>query len=200
MRTTSYGCKQGVSFWGSSLSGRYLSGESLSSGRRSLFRGGFCPGRSLSRGEVSVQGRSWSSGNLCPGGHSFQEGEGLCLGEVYVTETFKRLVLSSAFTLIHNIGLYSEGHCLIGTSYLPIIVSNVGWPVLYFPGLGDGWGPATLDTEIERDFIRQSQKELGDVQDYFIGGSAPDRALNVTFIYREYSPRPFRCSTQQTGI
>ena len=43
---------------------------------------------------------------------------------------------------------------------------------LYFAELGDGWAPAVLETEIERDFIRQSQKGLGDAKDYFIGGSA----------------------------
>lgn len=41
---------------------------------------------------------------------------------------------------------------------------------------------------------------MSDAQDYFIGGSAVNRALNVTFIYREYSPRPQRDYMEQGGI
>ena len=41
----------------------------------------------------------------------------------------------------------------------------------YFPELGEGWGPTVLETELEHDFIRQSQKGLSDAQDYFIAGS-----------------------------
>ena len=36
---------------------------------------------------------------------------------------------------------------------------------------GDGWGPAVLETEVEHDFIRLSQKGLTNEDDYFIGGS-----------------------------
>ena len=43
---------------------------------------------------------------------------------------------------------------------------------LYHSELGDGWAPTVLSTEVEHDFIRQSQKGLSDAQDYFIGGSA----------------------------
>ena len=59
----------------------------------------------------------------------------------------------------------------------------------HISGLGSGWEPALLDTEIEHDFIKESQKSFSNVQNYFIGGSA-DRAVNVTFVYREYSPGP----------
>ena len=44
--------------------------------------------------------------------------------------------------------------------------------IKYFSELGDGWAPTVLDTEVEHDFIRQSQRDLGDAQNYFIGGSA----------------------------
>ena len=43
---------------------------------------------------------------------------------------------------------------------------------MYFSELGGGWAPAVLNTEIEHDFIRASQKGLSDAGDYFIAGSA----------------------------
>ena len=42
--------------------------------------------------------------------------------------------------------------------------------------LGVGWAPAVIDSEVEHDFIRQSQKGLTNTNDYFIDGSAyPER-------------------------
>ena len=41
--------------------------------------------------------------------------------------------------------------------------------------LGDGWEPVILETEVEHDFIKQSQRGLTNQDDYFIAGSAyPD--------------------------
>ena len=37
--------------------------------------------------------------------------------------------------------------------------------------LGKGWRPTVLETELEHDFIRQSQKSLWHPYDYFIAGS-----------------------------
>ena len=43
-----------------------------------------------------------------------------------------------------------------------------------------------METEVEHDFIRQSQRGLNDTDDYFVGGSAfPDHI--GTFIYTIYS-------------
>ena len=45
-----------------------------------------------------------------------------------------------------------------------------------------------LDTEIEHDFVRQSQKGLSNAQDYFIGGSAyPEITGGFTYV-PAYSP------------
>ena len=44
--------------------------------------------------------------------------------------------------------------------------------IKYFSDLGDGWGPAVLETEVEHDFIRQSERGLTNAQNYFIAGSA----------------------------
>ena len=42
-----------------------------------------------------------------------------------------------------------------------------------------------METEVEHDFIRQSQRGLNDTVDYFVGGSAfPDH--NGTFVYTIY--------------
>ena len=42
--------------------------------------------------------------------------------------------------------------------------------------LGEGWAPAVIDTQVEHDFIRQSQKCLTSKMDYFVAGSAyPER-------------------------
>ena len=42
--------------------------------------------------------------------------------------------------------------------------------ILCFSELGDGWGPTVLETEVEHDFIRQSQKGCS-ADDFFIAGS-----------------------------
>ena len=45
-----------------------------------------------------------------------------------------------------------------------------------------------METEVEHDFIRQSQRGLNNTVDYFVGGSAfPDH--NGTFVYTIY-PNP----------
>ena len=59
---------------------------------------------------------------------------------------------------------------------------------MFFSALGDGWGPAVLETEIEHDFIKAGQKGLSNAQDYFIAGSAYPRHRG-SFNY--YSRRPF---------
>ena len=42
-----------------------------------------------------------------------------------------------------------------------------------------------METEVEHDFIRQSQRGLNNTVDYFVGGSAfPDH--NGTFVYTIY--------------
>ena len=57
---------------------------------------------------------------------------------------------------------------------------------LYFSELGDGWAPTVLETEVEHDFIRQSQKGLNNSEDYFIGGSAyPDHIGLFSYTTRE---------------
>ena len=56
----------------------------------------------------------------------------------------------------------------------------------YISEYGAGWGPAVLETEIEHDFIKESQKGLTDEYDYFIGGSAYPETIGL-FDY----PAPF---------
>ena len=58
----------------------------------------------------------------------------------------------------------------------------------FFSALGNGWAPTVLETEIENDFIRASQKGLSDAGDYFIAGSAYPRH---TGSFNYYSREPF---------
>ena len=51
---------------------------------------------------------------------------------------------------------------------------------------GDRWKPTILETKIEHDFIRQSQKGLSDVGDYLVGGSAyPEHTGSFNYYSRE---------------
>ena len=38
--------------------------------------------------------------------------------------------------------------------------------------IGDGWGPAKLNSQQEHDFIREGQKTFSSSRDYWIGGSS----------------------------
>ena len=59
--------------------------------------------------------------------------------------------------------------------------------IKYFSELGDGWGPTVLETEVEHDFIRQSQRGLSDAQNYFIAGSAfPETSGSFDYIFTSY--------------
>ena len=37
--------------------------------------------------------------------------------------------------------------------------------------LGDGWGPAVLETEEELNFVRQADRNISNARSYWIGGS-----------------------------
>ena len=56
---------------------------------------------------------------------------------------------------------------------------------LYFTELGDGWGPASLDTQHEHDLIKEAQKLFSNSVPYWIGGSA-NYLPNVTINFTEY--------------
>ena len=59
--------------------------------------------------------------------------------------------------------------------------------VLYFfSEIGLGWMPAIMNSEAQRDFIRESQRLLSDVRTYFVGGSAP---ASGAFNFSDYIPR-----------
>ena len=70
--------------------------------------------------------------------------------------------------------------------------------------MGDGWGPAVLQTQEEYDFIRHVADhdqflggpfDTGTVQAYWLGGTAvrPEDSYQVAINYTDYS------QTQQTG-
>ena len=63
--------------------------------------------------------------------------------------------------------------------------------------LGEGWKPSILESEDEYDFVREGQKGLCDLEDYFIGGSVyPDFWWTIfgpfigafPQVYNNYSP------------
>ena len=75
--------------------------------------------------------------------------------------------------------------------------------LLQYPGLGDGWATAALNSDHEFEFFRLGLRELSDVQEFFIAGhmGVPFPrliqkiydALNITrpnFHFPLYSPRP----------
>ena len=47
---------------------------------------------------------------------------------------------------------------------------NLGKAKFFSLDLGLGWAPAILDSKGELDFIKQAQKELSDISNYWIGG------------------------------
>ena len=55
----------------------------------------------------------------------------------------------------------------------------------YLSDLGNGWGLAVLDTEEELAFIRESQNNLNNVQNYWIDGST-DRESSRIAQYSQY--------------
>ena len=70
--------------------------------------------------------------------------------------------------------------------------------------MGDGWGPAVLETQEEYDFIRHvadndqflgEPLKRGTVQAYWLGGTAvrPEDSYQVAINYTDYRP------IQQTG-
>ena len=50
--------------------------------------------------------------------------------------------------------------------------------IYYFPGLGDGWAPAIVDSEAELEFIREGQRGFSASMSYFSGGSS-DRSYYI---------------------
>ena len=53
-----------------------------------------------------------------------------------------------------------------------------------FLEIGNGWGPAVLDTQEEHDFIREGQKTFTNSLPYWIGGFTNEP--NATINYTEY--------------
>ena len=56
-----------------------------------------------------------------------------------------------------------------------------------FLEIGLGWMPAIMNSEEERDFIKESHRLLSDVRTYWIGGSVPS---SVPLNFSTYVPRP----------
>ena len=59
-------------------------------------------------------------------------------------------------------------------------------PDQLFSEIGLGWMPAIMNSEAERDFIKESQRLLCDVKTYWIGGSVPS---SVPLNSSTYIPR-----------
>ena len=59
--------------------------------------------------------------------------------------------------------------------------------VLVFLELGDGWGPAILETEAEFNFVREADKSINDTNSYWIGGSTNNCCL-LEIPYSDYIP------------
>ena len=51
--------------------------------------------------------------------------------------------------------------------------------------MGNGWGPAVLDDQMEHDFIMQGQRGFSDARSYWIGGSTDAEPLEY-FDYSSY--------------
>ena len=47
------------------------------------------------------------------------------------------------------------------------------------PALGNGWGPAVIDSDEELAAIREDQKELEFIDNYWIGGSTDERSGRI---------------------
>ena len=56
----------------------------------------------------------------------------------------------------------------------------------FFSEIGLGWMPDIMNSEAERDYIKDSQRLLSDVRTYWIGGSIPDSGASN---FSSYIPR-----------
>ena len=64
---------------------------------------------------------------------------------------------------------------------------------LTFLGLGEGWGPAIMESEEEMAFIRQGHRGLSDIRTFYIGGfsdSDPGNVISYTDYYIDGTSGP----------
>ena len=57
--------------------------------------------------------------------------------------------------------------------------------MLYFSGLGEGWSPASFESEGELGFIREAQRGFSDARDYWVAGFT-NHELGSTIPYSAY--------------